>query len=373
MATISFQCYSCNQVLKVGEDKAGKRGKCPKCGTMLTIPVSSSAEAAPPPAAPPPLPPPPPPPPAPLRAEVVEDDLPVVQASPVHVAAGPMRAEAVDDDEPFAVPPPRRRDAYEEEDQYTPARGGGFGEVDRARLGLLLTFIGSCLLAGAFLFQFISYLLIFVKWIQALSGRNPFEMGTPAFLVLLRVAEPLDLLGALTAIAGLVFCVLGPQRRGAMPLAITTLAVAVVYLLLFLIFHLRMIYGDEPAFSGGGQGAAFGNWFVLLLVQLSFCTLFILFPLYLRALCLARNKPRLAGSCLSPLFLGAGYTAMRLIAWIMYYVTLSSLASRTGSQAGARGLVWTCLLLLLIGSGLFVATLVSFILKQWSVRSTALK
>src|SRR5262249_50508645 len=43
-STITFQCYSCNQVLKVGADKAGKKAKCIKCGTILTIPVASDEE-----------------------------------------------------------------------------------------------------------------------------------------------------------------------------------------------------------------------------------------------------------------------------------------------------------------------------------------
>jgi hypothetical protein len=52
MTTITFQCYSCNQVLRVGSDKAGRKAKCTKCGTILTIP----AAGAEPPAASPPRP-----------------------------------------------------------------------------------------------------------------------------------------------------------------------------------------------------------------------------------------------------------------------------------------------------------------------------
>ncbi len=35
---IVFKCMSCGSRLRVGDDKAGKRGKCPKCGTMLRVP-----------------------------------------------------------------------------------------------------------------------------------------------------------------------------------------------------------------------------------------------------------------------------------------------------------------------------------------------
>lgn len=46
MSTITFQCYSCQKVLRVGADKAGKKAKCVQCGTILTIPVSSPEEEA---------------------------------------------------------------------------------------------------------------------------------------------------------------------------------------------------------------------------------------------------------------------------------------------------------------------------------------
>src|ERR1700704_6395879 len=48
MELISFRCTSCNQGMKVGADKAGRRIKCTKCGTPLTIP-SPQKEAPPPP------------------------------------------------------------------------------------------------------------------------------------------------------------------------------------------------------------------------------------------------------------------------------------------------------------------------------------
>ncbi|MBI3407524.1 MAG: hypothetical protein HY040_04110 [Planctomycetes bacterium] len=41
MADITFQCYACNQRLRVGADKGGKKTKCLKCGTVLTIPVAA--------------------------------------------------------------------------------------------------------------------------------------------------------------------------------------------------------------------------------------------------------------------------------------------------------------------------------------------
>jgi hypothetical protein len=58
MHAISFCCHSCGRTLRVGEDKAGRRARCPDCGQILTIPqlskpYSVQAPAAPSPAAPP--------------------------------------------------------------------------------------------------------------------------------------------------------------------------------------------------------------------------------------------------------------------------------------------------------------------------------
>ena len=106
-STITFQCYSCNQVLKVGSDKAGKKAKCIKCGTILTIPVASDEEevkAGSPRKSPPPI-----------RNE--EEDRPRSRRSR-------------DDDEDEDDRPRRRRDRDDEDDDYDRPRGRGRDEDD---------------------------------------------------------------------------------------------------------------------------------------------------------------------------------------------------------------------------------------------------
>src|SRR5207302_9183710 len=44
MDFIAFRCSSCNQGLKIGTDKAGRKIKCSKCGTILTVPRAGSQE-----------------------------------------------------------------------------------------------------------------------------------------------------------------------------------------------------------------------------------------------------------------------------------------------------------------------------------------
>src|SRR5262245_48936354 len=65
---IKIKCPSCQKVLNVKDSMAGKRGACPNCKFMLSIPAAAPPASAPPstpaapsrpPAAPPPSPPPP--------------------------------------------------------------------------------------------------------------------------------------------------------------------------------------------------------------------------------------------------------------------------------------------------------------------------
>src|SRR5205085_11696902 len=37
-------CTSCQAKIKVPDSAAGKKGKCPKCGTVLTLPLSAPTE-----------------------------------------------------------------------------------------------------------------------------------------------------------------------------------------------------------------------------------------------------------------------------------------------------------------------------------------
>jgi uncharacterized membrane protein len=53
METITFRCTTCKFVLKVGADKAGRKAKCSKCGTLLIIPAATDVGPAAPPPAPP--------------------------------------------------------------------------------------------------------------------------------------------------------------------------------------------------------------------------------------------------------------------------------------------------------------------------------
>jgi hypothetical protein len=98
MSVITFQCYACNQMLKVGADKGGKKTKCIKCGTILTIPVAAAEPEV-------------------LAPEVIDDRAPVKKPSkgppPPRPARGRRKDEfKIDEDEDER---PRKRSQREEE------------------------------------------------------------------------------------------------------------------------------------------------------------------------------------------------------------------------------------------------------------------
>ena len=61
--SIEFRCTSCNKLLRVREEAAGRQAKCPECETVLQVPAASAPSTAPaeppPPVQPPPVQPPP--------------------------------------------------------------------------------------------------------------------------------------------------------------------------------------------------------------------------------------------------------------------------------------------------------------------------
>jgi uncharacterized membrane protein len=54
---IEFRCSSCDRLLRVPDEAAGKRAKCPQCGVVLSIPLGEGPSGAAAAGAPPPVPP----------------------------------------------------------------------------------------------------------------------------------------------------------------------------------------------------------------------------------------------------------------------------------------------------------------------------
>lgn len=114
-------CTNCKNKMKVPDEAAGKKTKCPSCGTVLRIPEApaAAAPAAPPKPAPKPAPPPPSEP-----EEVVEEDVTEVVEEIAPISKGPPPVSAkkrppIDEDDEEEDRPRRkaRRDADEDDEE----------------------------------------------------------------------------------------------------------------------------------------------------------------------------------------------------------------------------------------------------------------
>jgi hypothetical protein len=359
MSFITFQCYACGQMLKVGGDKGGRKAKCHKCGTILTIPVASVAPPPPssPRAAPPPLPP-------ARTAPPTDHVVPPAAVVPTPVAPTPVAPFADREEEPPR--PRRRRDRDEYEDEEAPRVQRPADLWWRAKLGLLLVFIGACVLAGAFALELIAYLLLSINLVRALVGSAPSGPGSGnAFAILLRISLFIDLAASVTAGVGYVFCILGPRQRGGLGLAIAVTAVAGLRFLLVLIFKLPPFLGPLVQ-MGPGAGLGLGIfmfWFMLLLIQLLFAAELVLFAFYMRSLSLLQKDKWNANGSTFVAMLGCVYGGERLLTFIFFYLVLNAFP-----REPSKAMVWITLILLWIGAFLFGGLIGMYILRIWRTR-----
>lgn len=191
---IRFACPGCQATYTVGDEKAGKNGKCPKCQSAFVIPGPEGSDAPPPPPsfpAPPPMyaPPPPPPPAADPNAAVEIAPCPKCQTrlsvSPADIGLNVQcptcattflatSTHAVSVPNP-APPPPVTRDRDDDDDRPSrrrrrdddddDRRSRRIGTVEIKRIGVLsaakmqavLAFVGGLFLGlmygGMFLFM----------------------------------------------------------------------------------------------------------------------------------------------------------------------------------------------------------------------------
>jgi hypothetical protein len=386
MSFITFQCYGCNQMLKVSADKAGRKAKCNKCGTLLTIPVASAGPGAGP------------------AAEAAPQRRPASAAvrrpsPPAAAPAGPTPVAPIDEG-----PPPRagrdyadgedvrprrrgrRQDEFEEEDleEARPRRGRRDEEDDeeedrplrrpvslwpRVRVGLLIVFIAACVLGGGAVFEAIATLLTTIITVQLQSGHFPSLGMLSTIGTMTKISVLIMIAASITAIVGYVFSLLGPSKRGTLGLAIATLAVAGVGLLLNLVIKVPALFGRDA--SGGPAGLRVGDFagwlFVLFLPGLLLGAEIILFSLFLRAVSLLRRDGDNARGCMIVLVLACVFTGLRALRDILTYALLRA----ASSSPPARGVSWLSLTLGWLILGAYIATLVVYILRLWRTRALA--
>jgi hypothetical protein len=238
MSKITFQCYSCNQTLRVDASKGGQRAKCPGCSTMLTIPTAAPETAVTPAA--PTVGPAPVVGPAPTVGPA--NDVPMVSAAvdgpSVRVsAAAPVVTAPVDDD---AL----------DEDQDQDVAGKKKKKIGKnwlfTRVGLLVLFIALCLLCFAVLFDQIGHLLLMIqdfKTLDAMSSTRPtFERPSEAYKTFLKLGSILLLLALIPPYVGHVLAIFGPRNGAIIGLGIATPVLGALGWLIYLLFHVLTMF-----------------------------------------------------------------------------------------------------------------------------------
>jgi hypothetical protein len=228
-----FQCYSCGQTLQVDSAQGGKKAPCPKCGTALTVPVSSGEPA---------------PPPAPVPAEVpavVPAAAPSTMAAPTAVpqvtavAAAPVVTRAVDDDLPEAVPQPGGKKKK--------AKQGPNWLM--TRVGLLVIFIGLCIVCLVVLFDQVGNLLHMIQEIRIINayvdGRFTDERPGDAWKTLLKISGIMFLVVVIVSYVGNILSLFGPRSGGVIAAAVAALVLGALAWLIVLLFHLLPLFGTE--------------------------------------------------------------------------------------------------------------------------------
>lgn len=300
--SITFQCYSCQKVLRVGDDKAGKKAKCAQCGTILTIPMASAeeeevvvaeVEAAPEP----------PPRPRPSRDD--DDDL----DDDVRPRPRKRRDDDDDDDRPRKRrrdddddyddddrPRSRRRDDDYDDDDDRPRKrrrddddddwgrkkAAGKSAWPKVRVGLLLVFIGFCVMAGGYGLQGVGILLVHTGSFRASQ-------------IVSAIGTIIEVGGLITAVVGFVFFVFVNNKFGLLAFGISALAVNGVYLILQIVYRLVPAFnafGSDFGFRGGGGplfgffhgGTTGGLIMAIILASALVAACFIMVAFYLLAL-----------------------------------------------------------------------------------------
>jgi hypothetical protein len=318
MSTITFQCYSCQQTLKVGADKAGRKAKCVKCGTVLTIPAGSSeaiVEAEPTPARNTSLPSdtrvsPKGPPPLPRTADEV------VEAEEIPLRRGreddddrPRRGRRDDDDD-------RDDEDRDDEDRRQPRFQDEDDEYDehddrrrrRSRQGKARVFGGQirALTGGLTCFYWKWYLMTAATCVAIVALVLVMILGSSspraAAVIWLILAVPTGLGGIASVILGIVgasLTVRVPPATGYRGLAIALLVLEPAPLCLCLVAIVAGGLSVRDPFAGAWTGVA-----CTVLAMLAFIAGFVLFMLFLRGLGFYTKDRHTARSALTAMIQG---------------------------------------------------------------------
>jgi hypothetical protein len=373
MDTITFSCYSCGQVLKVGAGTAGKKAKCVKCATILTIPMADASPAATP--APTPSPP-------ARREEIEEDrgprpqrrsdfDFDEEEERPRKRRRDedddePRRRSRDDDEDDYDRPRKRRRD--DEQDAYDRPKKK-WGDWNKVRVGMTLQAVCGGVLAGTSGLGAIALLLCLV----GLMPNQPIMGLLKTGAIIGAIGLILFFLVAIAATVGYVFCLFSPNKRGAMIWAIVVLSVGGVSLISRIVWALIPAINCFSSFSSRGDGVAqglgvlisvthipivlvgggdpfggppsvAGTIIVSILVVLVMFAEYVLFPIYMMRAGMALKDRYLSSAAMLPLILAASGMGLKVLTLILFGASSGSV---TGEAAGKTMLIITGVLALL--------------------------
>ena len=403
-STITFQCYSCNQVLKVGSDKAGKKAKCIKCGTILTIPVASDEEEVEEVRSGPPR--------KSSARDEDEDDRPRNRRDRDDDEEDDDRPRSRrgrddddeddddrprkrrsrdddeddddrprsrrsrdddDDDDDYDRPRKRSRDRDDDDDDYDRGRRrkSGGSPWPKVRVGLLLEFINSCMLIGHAGVMLLAFLMALLALVARSGGMGQFSD------VLIKIGTGLYVAFQFPAVAGYVFTIFTPNKKGALALGITVLVLGSINLVLKILFFLVPLFatrefggpGGAPGLGGAGvmpsisAGSVAVAIMLIILIIILLDSEWIIYPLYLRAVSQQLKERWLEGGCIRAMGFACGVIGAKLIMIIM---TLTMLRGNIG-----MGIIYMLIILSAIVYGVLLAFSILYMKVIGEVKSRA--
>lgn len=266
MSAITFSCHACNRSMRVGIDKAGRKAKCPQCGTVLTIPEPPLEELEP------------------IEA------VPEIEPAP----RGDRRRERDDDfddrdrDEPRDRRRDRDRDGRYGRDQddrdddrddrrSRPAKGKT--DWGRVHLGMKLCWHGSMVLLISFGVNLLGSIFLTIESLR--DNPNLFD-AFRGFSALFTIGAIITRLAFLGMLVGMILILIGEifwfwvqNKHATLGFAIASVSVAGFAVLCFLGYQANLLMTFFTPMTFLGSGLSFSIW--VLGVQ------FILAALFFRA------------------------------------------------------------------------------------------
>ena len=226
----------------------------------------------------------------------------------------------------------RRGDEDDEEEERpsrrTPDGGDPGAKWQKGRVGLLLIFVAACIFAGS----------VGVEDLLALVARV-FTLSLNAVETIVNISKVLHFLvfgQAIVAVVGYVFCVMVPNKHGALGLAIAALSLGGINLITRLQFELLPLLGKGGGFSIGSlrDSSLESELLAITLRQLLFDAELIVAALFVRAVAVSFRDYQSAQNAIVVVILGGVHAGIRLISSATAFIVIGSAGRRPMSRPG---------------------------------------